>query len=152
MSVNPSVVGDLLLLSTNRPQEASDDCEQDFFESDVVDGCENSLTIHGSSAASTSTFCVVADNNTVGQIPIMEFDNLQSLRPEGNGLYSADGGRPATETSMKQGMIEGSNVNAVMEMTRMIEILRDYQSTMKMISSEDERQRGAIQKLANANA
>ena len=95
---------------------------------------------------------VSADGNVVGQITIMEFENLQAMKPEGNGLYSAEGGQPAVDTKMKQGMLEGSNVVPVLEMTRMIEILRDYQSTMKMVSSEDERQRGAIQKLANANA
>lgn len=95
---------------------------------------------------------VTADGNTVGRITMMEFDNLQELKPEGNGLYSSkSGGRPATETTMRQGMLEGSNVNSVFEMTRMIEILRDYQSTQKMISSEDDRQRGAIQKLAQTN-
>jgi flagellar basal-body rod protein FlgF len=94
---------------------------------------------------------VVADDNAVGQIPVMEFDNLQQLRPEGNGLYSGEGGRPATETTMKQGMIEGSNVNPILEITRMIEIFRDFQSTQAMIKTEDERQRGAIQKLAQTS-
>lgn len=94
---------------------------------------------------------VVADGNTVGRITVMEFDNLQQLKPEGNGLYSSSAGRPATETTMRQGMVEGSNVSPVMEMTRMIEILRDFQSTQKMINNEDERQRSAIQKLANVS-
>lgn len=94
---------------------------------------------------------VTADGNSVGQLMIMEFDNLQQLRPEGNGLYSSTAGRPATETTVRQGMVEGSNVSPVMEMTRMIEILREFQSTQKMINSEDERQRGAIQKLANVS-
>lgn len=94
---------------------------------------------------------VSADGNIVGQIQMYEFDNLQALKPQGNGLYSSDAARPATETTMKQGMVEGSNVNAILETTRMIEVLRDYQSTMRMINSEDERQRGAIQKLAQAN-
>lgn len=95
---------------------------------------------------------VTADGNTIGRITVMEFDNLQQLRPEGNGLYSSDAGRPATETKMKQGMLEGSNVNSVQEMTRMIEILRDFQSTQRMMSAEDERQRGAIQKLSQTSA
>ncbi len=95
---------------------------------------------------------VTANGNVIGQIAMTEFDNLQQLKPQGNGLYSGEGGRPATETQMKQGMLEGSNVVPVTEMTRMIEILRDYQSTMKMVQTEDERQRNGIQKLANANA
>ncbi len=95
---------------------------------------------------------VSADGNIVGTIPMFEFDNLQMLKPQGNGLYASENARPATETRMQQGMVEGSNVNAIMETTRMIEILRDYQSTLKMINTEDERQRSAIQKLAQTSA
>lgn len=95
---------------------------------------------------------VTADGNTVGRIGVFEFDNLQELRPEGNGLYSAKTpGRPATETKMIQGALEGSNVNAIQETTRMIEILRTYQSTMRMIQNEQERQVSAITTLAKIN-
>lgn len=95
---------------------------------------------------------VTADGNTVGRIGVFEFDNLQELKPEGNGLYSAKTpGRPATETKMVQGSLEGSNVNAIRETTRMIEILRNYQSTMRMIQNEQERQVNAIQTLAKTN-
>lgn len=95
---------------------------------------------------------VTADGNTVGRIGIFEFDNLQELKPEGNGLYSAKTpGRPAIETKMVQGALEGSNVNAIQETTRMIEILRTYQSTMNMIKTEQERQVSAITTLAKIN-
>lgn len=95
---------------------------------------------------------VTADGNTVGRIGVFEFDNLQELRPEGNGLYSAKTpGRPATETNMVQGALEGSNVNAIQETTRMIEILRTYQSTMNMIKNEQDRQVSAITTLAKVN-
>lgn len=95
---------------------------------------------------------VTADGNTVGRIGVFEFDNLQELRPEGNGLYSAKTpGRPATETKMVQGSLEGSNVNSIQETTRMIEILRTYQSTMRMIQNEQERQVSAITTLSKVN-
>lgn len=95
---------------------------------------------------------VTADGNVVGRIGVFEFDNLQELRPEGSGLYSAKTpGRPATETAVIQGSLEGSNVNAIQETSRMIEILRTYQSTMRMIQNEQERQVSAIQKLAKTN-
>lgn len=93
---------------------------------------------------------VVADGSVVGRIGIVEFDNLQSLRPEGNGLYSSeDAPKAATETIMKQGVLENSNVKPVVEMTRMIEIMRDYQSTQRMIQNEHDRQRSAIEKLGD---
>ncbi len=95
---------------------------------------------------------VTADGNTVGRIGVFEFDNLQELKPEGNGLYSSKTpGRPATETKMVQGSLEGSNVNAIQETTRMIEILRTYQSTMNMIKNEQDRQVSAITTLAKVN-
>ena len=95
---------------------------------------------------------VTADGNTVGRIGVFEFDNLQELKPAGNNLYSAPNpGRPATETKMVQGSLEGSNVNAIQETTRMIEILRTYQSTMRMLQNEQERQTTAITALARIN-
>jgi flagellar basal-body rod protein FlgF len=95
---------------------------------------------------------VIADGNAVGQIMVMEFENINNLRPEGNGLHTAlVPGTPAVETTVRQGALEGSNVNSVSEMTRMIEVLRDYQSTMRMVNNEHERQRTAIQRLAQTS-
>ncbi len=95
---------------------------------------------------------VSADGNVVGRISVVEFDNVQELKPEGNSLYSSvTPGRPATDTVVKQGSLEGSNVNAIQETTRMIDILRTYQSTMRMMQNEHERQVSAIQKLAKTS-
>lgn len=96
---------------------------------------------------------VTADGNVVGKFSVVEFDNIQDLTPEGNGLYSSKNpGQAATDTTVRQGAIEGSNVNPVQEMTRMIEILRTYQSTMKMINDEHNRQVNAIQKISKQSA
>ncbi len=87
-------------------------------------------------------------NGTIAQLQVMEFDNEQELEPVGNNLYTTEGeGQPATQTMVAQGFLEGSNVNSVVEMTRMIEILRDFQYTQKVLETEHERLRGAIQKL-----
>lgn len=92
---------------------------------------------------------VISDQNgVIGQLMVTEFDNEQELVPVGNNLYTSEnGGRPAENTVVAQGYLEGSNVNAVVETTRMIEILRDYQSTQRVLQTEHERLRGAIQKL-----
>ena len=96
---------------------------------------------------------ITADGNAIGRISVVEFDNIQDLKPEGNGLYSAKNpGHAAVDTTVTQGALEGSNVNAVSEMTRMIDILRTYQSTMRMMNNEHDRQVNAIQKLSNKNA
>lgn len=85
----------------------------------------------------------------VGQIGMSEFENIQQLKPLGDNLYTTDAApQPALKTKMKQGYLEGSNVEGVLEMTRMIETLRDFQSVNKLMESENERLRTAIRKLS----
>ena len=92
---------------------------------------------------------IISDQNgTIGQLMVVEFDNVQELEAVGNNLYTTDGAsKPAENTVVRQGFIEGSNVNSVVEMTRMISILRDFQATQKLLDSEHDRLRSAIQKL-----
>ena len=86
----------------------------------------------------------------LAQIQVVEFDNTQNLEPQGNGLYRAapqDPGAPAQDTTVNQGTLEGSNVQTVLEITRMIETLRDFQATQNVLTTENERLRGMIQRL-----
>lgn len=93
---------------------------------------------------------ISTDKGIIGKISIVEFANTDQLIREGNGLYRAPANaqpQPAANTRATQGAIEGSNVQGVTEMTRMIGILRDYQSLQRMIQNEHDLQRSAIQKL-----
>lgn len=97
----------------------------------------------------TETGAISTDQGGIGQIMVQEFDNLQSLKPAGNGLYETDEeGIPAEGTQVLQGALEGSNVNPINEVTKMIDILRTYQSTQRMLSDEHERQRTMIRRLS----
>lgn len=88
----------------------------------------------------------------VGQIMIAEFANIQELEPLGNNSYKTSSpALPAENSRVKQGVLEGSNVEPVVEMTRMIETLRNYQSIQKVMDSENERLRGAIQRLTRGS-
>lgn len=96
---------------------------------------------------------ISTDQGEVGQLMITEFQNYQRLNPAGNGLYDTDeAGTPAEKTSVMQGHIEGSNVEAVVEMTRMIDVLREYQAVQNMMQSEHERLRSSAQRLAKTQA
>ncbi|MFN4281238.1 MAG: flagellar basal-body rod protein FlgF [Alphaproteobacteria bacterium] len=91
---------------------------------------------------------ITADGQEIGKLKLVGFDNLQRLQRAGNGLYTTDAEpRPAEKTEVLQGYLEGANVTPIMEITRMIEASRVYQSSQKVINSEDERIRGAIQRL-----
>lgn len=88
------------------------------------------------------------ESGQIGQLMVVEFDNIQKLDPQGNNLYKTDAPtKPAESTTVKQGMLEGSNVQAVVEMTRMIDTLRSFQSVQQILQSENERLRTAVQRL-----
>src|SRR3546814_6851630 len=65
-----------------------------------------------------------------------------------DGLYDVDGQDPlpAEEAEVVQGMVEGSNVQGIIELTRMIETVRSYSKTGKLVNDEHERLRRAIQR------
>ncbi len=93
---------------------------------------------------------IVSDQNgSIGQLQIVEFDNVQKLEPTGNNVYISKGEEPkdAEKTVVRQGFLEKSNVNSIVEMTNMIKILRDFKTTQKLLESEHERLRSAVQKL-----
>lgn len=84
----------------------------------------------------------------VGQIMLVEFENLQSLKPAGNNLYVTDDAPlPADNSVLKDGQFENSNVQPVLEITKMIDTLRSFQSVQNVLQTENERLRTAIQRL-----
>ncbi len=91
---------------------------------------------------------VSTENGEIGKLSVVTFENEQDMQLIGNSLLSTE--QPpikSAKAEIAQGMLEGSNVIAVSEITRMIEILRSYQAANQMITTEEERQQQAIQLL-----
>lgn len=87
--------------------------------------------------------------NVIGTLKVVRFSDEQLMRRTGTNMYMTDQTPlPATDYQVVQGAIEGSNVQPVMEITRMIDLLRDYQSAQKLVDQEHDRQRDAIAKLS----
>ncbi len=100
----------------------------------------------------TKNGSITTSEGEVAQLMVVEFENVQELEAMGNGLYKTDAAaNPAEQTRVLQGMLEDSNVNSVLEMTRMIDVLRAYQTTQRMMQGEHERQRTMIQRLSRSN-
>ncbi|PLX45161.1 MAG: flagellar basal-body rod protein FlgF [Hyphomicrobiales bacterium] len=104
------------------------------------------------------TDITIADDGTVstsagvkGRLRLVEFENEQSLQKEGDSLYSSsDQPKPAERPRFVQGMVEGSNVQPVVEMTHMIEVQRAYTRTASIIQRQDELMSNTINKLGQA--
>ena len=84
----------------------------------------------------------------IGQIQLVTFLDEQELTLEGDSLYSStQAPLPAANTEILQGMVEESNVQPVMEITRMIATHRAYEATQNMLEVADELERLAIDVL-----
>jgi flagellar basal-body rod protein FlgF len=92
---------------------------------------------------------MTSDKGQIGEIQVVKFESDQALRKIGANLYETDAPpQPIdAETRVKQGMVEASNVQAIFEITNMIDLQRRYQASQRMIEAEHERARSAIQKL-----
>lgn len=87
----------------------------------------------------------------VGRLRVVQFDNEQQMRKVSTALYATDEEpQPAPAVQIRQGMIEDSNVEPVLEMSEMIEVSRSYQAAQRLIETEHERERKAIERLARA--
>jgi flagellar basal-body rod protein FlgF len=115
-------------------------------------------TDHDINVAEDGTITVLEGNGRTdalrGKLRLVSFADAQKLLKEGSNLYSAgEGVVPAENKSMvRQGFIEKSNVNAVAEMGRMIEVTRAYTQIATLLQQESDLHKSAIEKLAEVPA
>ena len=85
----------------------------------------------------------------LAKIRIVDFaDAATGMNKEGGNLYSTDQvAIVPTGTSLRQGMLESSNVQPVIEISRMIEVMRSYEATATLSKSHEDLKRQAIEKL-----
>lgn len=87
----------------------------------------------------------------VGRIGVASFAAPGALEKVGDNLWDAQGqAQSEFEGVIVQGALEGSNVRPVIELTRLIEISRAYQSAARIVSGADELRQRAIERLGRA--
>jgi flagellar basal-body rod protein FlgG len=80
---------------------------------------------------------IKVDDKPVGTITIMEFPDDQMPQKFAEGLFISDKGKAAKNPQIQVGHIEESNVNSIGEMVKMIQGMRSYESTQKLIQALD---------------
>jgi flagellar basal-body rod protein FlgF len=89
-----------------------------------------------------------------GQLQIVGFDKPQLLRKDGNSTFMApadvNAGPAPQGTRVVQGAVEKSNVRAIVEMARMIEITRNYSDIAAILQQQGDQRRNALQQLSQA--
>jgi flagellar basal-body rod protein FlgF len=91
---------------------------------------------------------ITTDQGQVGKFAVVKFANENDLVPAAAGLYVSEATPvPAPETAVMQGMVEESNVQPVVEMTRMMTVAQEYASAKNLLDAESDREKSAIDKL-----
>ena len=95
------------------------------------------------------------DAGSIAKLGLVKFEDEQQLQRSANNLYiAADDQEPQEVENPKiaQGMLEESNVQAILELGAMIKVHRSHQSLGKAIQQEHERQMKAIDRISRRAA
>lgn len=107
----------------------------------VIDPLDGDITVSAEGA-------VIGELGELARLQLVRFENEQELLKIGDSLYSSQQEPQEPEgVQVLQGMFEGSNVKGVVEMTRMMDVVRAYTSTANMLQSNHDLQRRAVERL-----
>ncbi|MFT8327237.1 flagellar basal-body rod protein FlgF [Gluconobacter oxydans] len=107
---------------------------------------DHRITISADGVISTET-------GEQGQIGIVTAQDNNRLQAEGSRLLRSDQPTTAVERpNIVQGMVEGSNVQMMTEVTQMMEIQRNFDFMAQFVDAEATRQKNAIDKIVQVSA
>jgi flagellar basal-body rod protein FlgF len=86
--------------------------------------------------------------NQIGKLKVVDFAAPAAMVKQGANLYST-GQTPTApaKVNLRQGALEASNVQPVIEISHMIEVMRAYEATATLSKSQEDLMRQAIDKL-----
>jgi flagellar basal-body rod protein FlgF len=90
---------------------------------------------------------------SLGRVGVVRFADLSVLSKAGDTTFSAPDGASvaANDAIIRQGMVEHSNVQPVLEITHLIEITRAYERVAKMMEANQSMTSTAIQRLGQVS-
>ena len=85
------------------------------------------------------------DGRPVATLKLMDFPVDHMPQKHSDGLFASDSAQPAKNPQVQGGHIEESNVNSIGEMVKMIQGMRNYESSQKLIQTLDHMAEVSIQ-------
>lgn len=113
---------------------------------------QGNTPVIGRDGTITQTVAGQINSQVVGKVGVVTFPNLSALSKEGDGTYSLSTNQAPTQSLnpvLQQGMLEGSNVNSVIQITELIRIQRAYEMVSQMMSSTADLSATAVQQLGS---
>ncbi|MDG4648651.1 flagellar basal-body rod protein FlgF [Roseibacterium sp. SDUM158017] len=92
------------------------------------------------------------DGIPLARLGVFDLPSIQSFERAGAGLFMPPEGQaadaaPAIGTQIVQGALEASNVQPVLEMTRLLEIQKAYERAIQLTKTHDELARDAVRRI-----
>ncbi|ATN33021.1 flagellar basal-body rod protein FlgF [Rhizobium sp. ACO-34A] len=117
-------------------------------------GAPIQLNANGGTPAVGADGRITQDDRVVGSIGLFTADLTKGfLRYENSGVIATDTPQPVTDSTdigVMQGFVEGSNVNAVAEMTQLIQVNRAFEGISSLLQSSENTFTSAIKTLGGS--
>lgn len=117
----------------------------------VLDDGGQPITIPSSEFEVFPSGDITVDGNIVARLGLAEFeDPAAALVHYSGNYYTATGNaQEATQSTVLQGVLESSNVNAAQVMAQMVEVSRAYEAAQELVSNQDQLLGKTISSLGN---
>ncbi len=103
---------------------------------------DTQISISGDGTVST-------ENGVLGQLRVVRVENPNLMQGTGDGLFATDQiVEDMDQPRIAQGVVEGSNVEPILEMERMIRTHRAYEDVRRLVDREDDRIKKMMQVYA----
>jgi flagellar basal-body rod protein FlgF len=118
---------------------------------DSVMGTGGEISLGGAHPTIDSEGRITEAGRPAGQLKAVRFAEGTEFERLGAGLLKPQNATPApgTKASFRQGYVETSNVSAATEMVRLVDTMRHFESTQKVLQARDEMLEHALRKLGD---
>jgi flagellar basal-body rod protein FlgF len=123
----------------------------------TLQNTDHDITINADGSVRVREGTNATIDSSRGKLRLVEFDRpQQQLRKDGSSLFLTEAGVQPTaatvETRIAQGAVEKSNVQSILEMTRLIEVSRSYTDVAAILAQQGDMRRDTISRLADVPA
>lgn len=93
---------------------------------------------------------ISSDGAPIGKFRVVQFDDSQTMQAEGSSLFSSkQPARDVAQPEIMQGSVEGANVQAITEVTRMMAEMREFEFASQFVDGEAQREQSAIDRIGH---
>ncbi|MCS6955833.1 MAG: flagellar hook-basal body protein [Candidatus Calescibacterium sp.] len=116
----------------------------------VVLGQKGPIKIQGAKFEVKEDGSVFVNNQVVDKLMVVDFQDYGALVKEGATYFklSRDVQPVEPNTRVLQGFLETSNVNPIKEMVNMVNVLRSFEMSQKVLQSQDEQMKKHIEQVS----